>query len=80
MQDAALIFVAFGAALAGAGILTSLLQFFADGRQVPTREKLAALSAEERKQRGKQISIKFAGCFFAIIMLFTCAWRIGSTP
>jgi len=74
------IFVAVAISSAGAGILTFVLQFFADGWQIPTRDKLAALPPEMREQRRKQIPIVFLACFIVVLIVLALCWHLGSTP
>jgi len=80
MSYALPIFIAVAASFAAAGIFTFVLQFFADGWQLPIREKLAVLPVEKREQRKRQIPIVFAVCFITMIMFFTFACYIGTTP
>jgi hypothetical protein len=80
MTYSMLIFVAVAASLAGAGILTAVLQFFADGWQVSTRDKRAALSPEIREQRKKQIPIVFVVCFFFVFLMLALLWHVGTMP
>jgi hypothetical protein len=74
------IFVAVAASLAGACILTFVLQFFANGWQLPTREKLAALPIEMREQRKKQIPMAFGVCFGILFIVLVLCWHLGATP
>jgi hypothetical protein len=80
MNYALPIFIAVAASFAGAGILTFVLQFFADGWQLPTREKLAALPVEKQKQRKKHIPILFAACLIVVLMVLILCWHLGATP
>jgi ABC-type multidrug transport system permease subunit len=80
MNYALPIFLAVAASLAVAGILTAVLQFFADGWQLPTRNKLAALPVETREQRKKQIPIVFVVSFVVAIILLVLCWHLGATP
>jgi small basic protein len=80
MNYALPIFLAVAASLAIAGILTVALQFFADGWQLPARNKLAALPPEIRARREKQIPIVFVVGFFFVLLMLALLWHIGATP
>jgi hypothetical protein len=80
MNYALPIFVAVAASLAGAGILTFVLQFFADGWQLAIKDKLAALPVEIREQRKRQIPIVFVVCFIVVLIVLILCWHLGTTP
>ena len=61
-------------------MFSCILQFFADGWRLPTKQRLTVLSPDMRRERDRQFRIIFFVLFIGALLLLALLWRTGSAP